>query len=337
MSEAPTGGRILVVDDNATNALLLTQTLKKHGHEVLVARDGVAALESARQAQPDLILLDIMMPAVDGFEVCRRLKANRGTAGIPVIFVTACARSEDVVRALGLGASDYVTKPFVMAEVVARISVQLRLRRAERELIAKNVELARLAQDLTSRNAELAILSRTDPLTGLLNRRAWYEAAETEAARSLRYGGCFGVAMIDVDHFKMLNDSRGHREGDDCLRDVAKAIESTCRVTDVAGRYGGEEFVVLMPETSIDGAVAAGERMREAVWALDLPHARDLAPPRVTVSIGVAVDTGQSLPLAETIRAADAALYAAKHAGRNCVRQGARQPRPAARATPAPD
>ena len=214
--EAPQ--RILVVDDNATNVLILTRSLEKSGYEILSANDGNAALRLARTEHPDLILLDMMMPDRDGIEVCRILKAQAGTSRIPVLFVTARSEIDDVMRAFDAGASDYITKPFRSAEVAARVNVHLHLRRTEQELRRQYQASEELTARLGEANLELVRASRTDPLTQLLNRGAWEESIELEHARARRHGTTYSLLMIDVDHFKLFNDSLGHQSGDECLR-----------------------------------------------------------------------------------------------------------------------
>lgn len=307
---------ILVVDDTPTDALLLNKALSKAGFQMLVAHDGIKAVEMAVESTPDLILLDMTMPGRDGLETCRVLKAQPSTAAIPVIFVTAHSDSEHVVHAFAAGGFDYVTKPIRIDEVLARISVQLQLREAEQNLAERNVQLESLSQQLAETNEELARQTRVDSLTALLNRRAWDEAARLEYERSMRHNHVFSVLMLDVDFFKAFNDSQGHQAGDDCLRRIAQGIASACRTTDLVGRYGGEEFIVLAPETLSPAAALLAERIRQTIWGIAIAHPASPAG-RVTVSIGVAVsDQG---PLHEVLRRADAALYTAKKCGRNLV------------------
>lgn len=308
--------RILVVDDNPTNLKVLVKPLQKAGYETLEASDGFKAVELAMSELPDLILLDVMMPDRDGLEVARILRANESTASIPVIFVTASAASKDIVNAFSAGGSDYVTKPVKIDEVMARVSVQLRVRRAEMELVERNEQLTITSQQLERANAELAKLARIDALTGLLNRGAWDETAKIEHERSMRSDLGYAIGMIDIDHFKLFNDSLGHRAGDDCLRLVAQCVRLTCRTFDCVGRYGGEEFIVLAPEATLEKARGIAERLRQAVWDLAIAHPSSPAG-RVTVSIGVACCLGEEL--GTVIEAADQALYRAKSGGRNLV------------------
>lgn len=307
---------ILVVDDTPTDALLLSKVLARASFQVLIAHDGITAVDMAVERTPDLILLDMTMPGRDGLETCRVLKSQPITASIPVIFVTAHSDSDHVVHAFAAGGSDYVIKPIRVDEILARVSVQLRLREAEQNLVERNVQLESLSQQLAETNVELARQSRVDALTNLLNRRAWDEAARLEHERAQRHNHVFSVLMLDVDFFKAFNDSQGHQAGDDCLRGIAAGIASACRTTDLVGRYGGEEFIVLAPETLSAAAALLAERIRQTIWSSAIAHPASPAG-RVTVSIGVAAsDAG---PLHEVLRRADGALYMAKKCGRNLV------------------
>ena len=309
--------RVLVVDDNPTNRAILVKSLQKAGHEVLSAEDGESAITIAVAERPDVILLDMILPAADGLQVCQILKSKDETAPIPIIFVTAVSKANEILRAFQVGGSDYVTKPFRTAEILARVSVHARLRRAEDSLLAKNRQTEKLAQDLAEANVQLARLSRTDPLTGLLNRRAWKEAAMQEHDRFLRCQSPYGVIILDVDHFKAFNDSCGHQAGDDCLKRVAEAIRGTCRSSEVVGRYGGEEFVVLTSDCTRDAALNLAERIRKTIWSLGVPHPASSTADRVTACVGVAtIETGS---WEDVLKRADDALYVAKRSGRNMV------------------
>lgn len=310
---------ILVVDDTRSDAILLSRALSKEGFRVVESHDGEAAIQAAAELHPDLILLDMTMTGMDGVAVCREIRSRPETAQIPIIFVTAHSDTRNVMAAFSAGGSDYVTKPIRVKEILARVSVQLRLRAAERNLMERNAQLEELTRQLAETNAELARQSRIDGLTGLLNRRAWDEAAQIEDDRSRRHFRGYGVLIIDVDYFKRYNDSHGHPEGDRCLRLVADAIKATCRSTDILGRYGGEEFVVLTPETSGRDAFALAERIRQNVWNCCIRHPTSAAG-RVTVSVGVA--SSDEGPLLESLRCADQRLYHAKSAGRNLVSGG---------------
>jgi diguanylate cyclase (GGDEF)-like protein len=309
--------RVLIVDDNPTNVVVLVKSLERAGHEVRAVGNGFEAVDVATSYLPDVILLDMMLPGRDGLEVCTILKDQEATSAIPIIFVTAVSEAGQVLRAFEAGGSDYVTKPFRTAEVLARVSVQARLRRAETALIQKNAQTEQLATELAEANVRLAHLSRSDPLTDLLNRRALEEAAGHEHKRYKRRASQYSILMIDVDHFKAFNDTQGHQAGDQCLRRVARAISSACRGSDYLGRYGGEEFAVLAPDTNAESALKLGERIRKVVWNLSIPHMASTVGDRLTVSVGVATAGAGSWE--SVLKRADEALYVAKRAGRNMV------------------
>jgi len=291
---------ILIVDDMPANIRVLADTLKSD-YRVRVATSGTKALEiAASEPPPDLILLDVMMPEMDGYEVCRRLKGDPRTSHIPVIFVTAKDEAEEEALGLGLGAVDYITKPFHLPIVRARVRTHVNLKRK------------------TDLLESLALL---DGLTHIPNRRYFDVALQREWARAAREGTPLAVVMVDVDHFKSYNDHYGHGQGDECLRRVANALRARLqRPADVAARYGGEEFVLLLPDTDTEGALVLAESCRAAVNDLRILHAYSDGADHVTISLGVAAthppDESANLLLAR----ADEALYRAKSEGRNRVR-----------------
>ncbi len=315
-SDADQAPLVMVVDDLESNAMMLQGMLEAGGYRTRIVTDGLRAIEAAQEQTPDLVILDLVMPGISGIETCRRLKREPWGQGIPVIFVTGDTRRENLLDAFAAGGVDYLTKPIYSQELLARIGVQLRLRRAERDLEQRNHELRRTTIELSRTNARLQELYRIDALTGLLNRRAWDEEAQRNHAISARYNRVYGILMIDIDLFKKYNDTYGHQAGDDCLTRVAAAIAGGLRDIDVIGRYGGEEFVVLMPETRGHDALHVAERIRERIWRLAIPHQSSPAL-RVTVSIGAA--DCMERDLATTISSADQALYMAKSQGRNAV------------------
>ncbi|MDX8398900.1 MAG: diguanylate cyclase [Gallionellaceae bacterium] len=291
--------RILVVDDELTNIEVIADIFGDD-HEILFATDGPRALEIALTAKPDVILLDVMMPGMDGHEVCRRLKSQIQTCAIPVIFITALSDVGAETCGLELGAADYVTKPFYPAVVKVRVRNQIELKRAREQLTR---------------------LATTDGLTGLANRRCFDEVLEQEYIRHSRSGAELSLILLDIDHFKLFNDAYGHISGDDCLRQVAQVMGGVVvRAVDLAARYGGEEFVCVLPETSLDGAVAVAEKIRESIMSLCIPHRNSNIADIVTASFGVVVAKcvpGKS-PL-NVVAQADELLYAAKSSGRNRV------------------
>ncbi len=288
---------ILAVDDNQMNLALLEVHLKKMGHEVVLAQSGARAIEIAKDQQPDLILLDIMMPEMDGYEACRILKGDAETADIPVIFLSAKDDALDKVAGLESGAVDYVTKPFEPVELKARIDVVLQMAAVQEKL---------------------EVRANTDELTNLPNRRRMTELLDREMLHSRSDNSELSIIVLDIDHFKSFNDTYGHLGGDVILKQLSRLLADNVRSLDVATRYGGEEFVVVMPKTSCSQAYAAAEKLRKIIehksWNIS---AEDVV---VTVSMGVATFDAFSLPDPEQlIKQADKALYAAKAAGRNCV------------------
>ena len=310
-------GRILVGEQDRANDAVLVELLQEHGFDVRAVDNGVEVVDTAAAEQPDLILLDMVMPEGDGLEVGALLKSREETATIPIIFVASPCGPEDAIKAFAAGGSDYVAKPFPSAEILARIAVHIRLRQAEKAFLREQQEAADLAAKLAETNLKLAELTRADPLTGLLNRRAWEESARLEQSRSQRSGGKYSILMIDIDRFKRFNDTQGHQAGDECLRRIAKSISLACRAADLVGRYGGEEFVVLAPETALDDAVVLGERVRRSIRGLAIPHPASSVASCVTASVGVATCTGGSWE--DTLSQADDALYQAKRYGRDMV------------------
>ncbi len=293
------GGRILVVDDALDNIRMLHAALKDD-YEVIFARSGAEALRLVQEQPPELILLDAMMPELDGFGVCAVLKSSSLTRDIPLIFVTALNQPEDEQRALEAGAVDFITKPFHAAVIVARVKTHLTLKR---------------------QSDVLRQLSLTDSLTGIANRRCFDQALEREWRRCERLGTPLALMMIDVDCFKAYNDRYGHQAGDDCLKTVADCLAHCLhRPSDLVARYGGEEFAVLLPEQELEGALVIARRMIDEARGLNIAHDSSPVAPYVTLSIGAtaAVPRRDTLP-GKLVLDADKELYQAKSAGRDRV------------------
>lgn len=319
---------VLVVDDNPANIELLVAILGSHGYRCRVANSGARALAAARADVPDLVMLDIAMPGMDGYEVCRQLKADSATRATPVIFLSALNGIIDKVQAFGAGGADYIGKPFQLEEVIARVENQVRIARMQREVEQRNVELARVnaelvavARRLEEGNAQLRRLSERDGLTGVANRRLFdgnLLAAWTEAQQS---GREVAMILIDIDHFKEFNDACGHLGGDDCLKRVARALDAEAGAAGaMVARYGGEEFSVLVVDPARTDVRVLAEALRARVEFEHLSHPRSPVSPVVTVSVGVAtLVAGRTLEPAMLIDAADRALYQAKADGRNRV------------------
>lgn len=297
MHQKPT---ILIVDDQPTNIHILAEALEVD-YEIVIATSGVTALDLVMQAEkPDLILLDVVMPEFDGYEVCRLLKENEATKDIPIIFVTAKTESDDEERGLNMGAVDYISKPYKLPIVLARVRNHINLKRKS---------------DL------LESLASLDGLTGIPNRRRFDETLDAEWRRAVRSGRPLSIVMMDIDFFKQYNDNYGHGAGDECLIKVAACISSCVnRPGDLVARYGGEEFVALLPLTDLKGATIIAERLVTDVSQLLLPHSHSSVADHITISAGCAT----AIPIQDAsqenlLQVADILLYQAKNEGRNRV------------------
>ncbi len=306
--------RVLIADDDATSRLVLKAMVANLGHECLVAADGAEAWELLSSAHVDVLLSDWMMPGLDGPELCRRVRKRVGGSYVYVVLITGLGEPERVLEGMNAGADDYLVKP------LDPFTMQARLVAAER-VTALQRQVAEFRARLEEANLELRSQTLTDALTGLGNRRRMEEDLARAHARALRFDRTYGVALFDIDHFKLYNDSYGHLAGDDALREVAHCLDSAVRAGETVYRYGGEEFLLLLPECNIDEVVVATVRICEAVSAAALPHeARPTAPHLVTLSAGVSCrETGSLLSAPDLLRRADKALYEAKSAGRNRV------------------
>ncbi len=288
--------RILIVDDEPANIRVLGSALRDE-YQVSFATSGEQALNIAG-SDTDLILLDIMMEGMDGYEVCRKLKNSRKTKNIPIIFITTMSDEEDETRGLEAGAVDYITKPFSMAIVKARVRTHLELKR-HRDMLEN--------------------LSSLDGLTGIPNRRRFDEYLEQEWKRAVRDASFLSLIMIDIDYFKKFNDNYGHCAGDDCLRKVAKTLaESVNRPSDLVARYGGEEFAAVLPKTDKEGAVFVADTMLKKIESLGIPHSHSEVQTFLTVSIGTAtILPSPDADMSVLVNSSDRALYEAKRSGRN--------------------
>lgn len=294
---------ILIVDDVSKNLQVVGAMLDDVGYATTFATSGKQAIERVKTANPDLILLDLMMPEINGLQVCEHLKADPLYAEIPIIFLTASNESEHLLQAFSQGAVDYVTKPYKAPELLARVKTHLELKYTRDELKQALVELEKLAT--------------TDPLTGIANRRHLLVLGEREFQRTHRYKNPFSVLMIDIDHFKLINDNYGHSIGDKALKIMADVTVNALRKVDIFGRFGGEEFVVFLPETKADEALVVAERIREAIATT--PIYVDDQTIHITVSIGVTIYNSSEISLDGLLMEADKALYDAKKQGRNQV------------------
>jgi len=307
--------RILIVDDVPLGIKMLGEFLSRE-YEVVVATSGQKALEVAKSKLPDLILLDVIMPEMDGFETCRRLKGDPLTASIPVIFLTAMSDSDDVVRGLDAGGQDYIVKPFKKAEVLARIRTHIELKKAREKLAEYAREVEKKNRELENLLKKVELLAMTDHLTGLYNRRSALNLMKKELARVQRMGGTFAVLMIDVDDFKQVNDSYGHEGGDCVLKAISDLLREDIREYDIAARWGGEEFLVVLPGDDCEGGRILAERVRSLAEKQELKYRDEVI--RFTLTAGVACfRPGDNLD--DVIRCADEAMYRGKKQGKNQV------------------
>lgn len=293
--------RILLADDSSTVRTIARMELESAGYTVFEAPDGEVALALAIEQQPDTIVLDIEMPVMDGYETVTALKADPRTADIPVVFLTGRTDAADVVRALKLGGHDYVRKPPEAAELLARVRAALRVKT--------------LQDQLRSRADELDRMTRTDHLTGLFNRRHMEESLRAMTAGATRHGFPIVVLIVDVDHFKSVNDTLGHQAGDEVLVELAARLRSVMRVEDVLGRWGGEEFLLLLPHTTATQASFLAERLRSVVEATPV----ETSAGALSISISVGGAAAEEQGHHDLLLTADRELYVAKEAGRNQV------------------
>ncbi len=301
------GGRILIVDDNAMIRSEIKAVLMKDGsfNRFMEASDGLTAFKTIMETPPDLVLCDLVMPGFDGLKFLGLKASRKELEQIPVIILTAEDDLDRKAEILERGASDYVTKPFHEKELLARVRIHTKLKL--------------LQDELREKNAQLEALSVTDALTGLANRRHLMTKLDQEVQRARRYKTPLSVVMIDIDHFKQVNDTYGHAMGDEVLRGIGKMLKAGVRTTDLAARYGGEELTLVLPHTDLPAAIQVADALRQRFAELD--HTHDGVTIRKTASMGVAARDGQGeVPNAEDLlKYADEALYRAKEGGRNRV------------------
>ena len=299
--------RLLLVEDEPTQRLMLERQLTRAGYVVDTAEDGEAALTKILEGGYQILITDWDMPGMDGPTLCKRVREANLTTYVYILLLTGHLNTDDVVAGLGAGADDYVRKPANQAELLARLTAGSRI--------------VRLEQSLREANDKIQLLSITDSLAGTYNRRYLNDQLVREVERARRYGRPLAAVMADLDHFKRINDERGHASGDEVLKLFADLSKSVIRPSDWVARYGGEEFVIVMPETDVNGAARAAEKIREACAAAPMPLAT--GPLEVTASFGVAglslVPQSAASAANVLLREADAALYNSKHEGRNRV------------------
>ncbi|NLB89322.1 MAG: diguanylate cyclase [Syntrophomonadaceae bacterium] len=292
--------QILIAEDEPISRKLLEECLSNWGYEVIVTKDGLEAWNVLQQEDsPNLVILDWMMPGLNGIEVTKKVRQRSSSNYVYIILLTARSRPEDVVMGLDSGVDDYIVKPFHEEELKYRLKIGERIIRLEQRILS---------------------LARTDYLTGLLNRRAFIERLEAEVNKGKRMQGSLGIIVIDIDNFKQINDTYGHQAGDIVLQSFTRTIKNCCRGYDFIGRYGGEEFIICLPEADMNEAALTAERIRLRVAESDiwLPNKDKII--NITASFGIAaMENGVPSSVDLLISAADDALYLAKSLGRNRV------------------
>ncbi len=301
--------KILLVEDDKLQARFTKEYLESIGYEVVWVDGGKLAIKTVKAQPIDLILLDRILPDLDGNEVCRWLKLNQDTKGIPVIMLTVKKTTSDKIEGFEAGADDYLPKPYNKTELNARIYAALRTKALQDELREKNRQLEEVL-------SKVEILAITDPLTGLYNRRHFESLIEKEFNKTVRYKKPTSCILIDIDYFKSINDEYGHRIGDHILKEMAALIKNCVRKVDTVSRWGGEEFIVLLPETNKEQAIKAAERIINTIRNHEFSDIRK----KITVSLGIASIPDINVENAEKlIDACDNALYDAKRKGRNRI------------------
>lgn len=300
--------KILVVDDHPGNIRIIAAMLQTE-YKVLAANNGERAIKIAEESEPDLILLDVMMPDLDGFSVCEILKNNPKTEDIPIIFITAKTEIDDVVKGFSIGGCDYISKPFNPEELFARVNTHIELKKSK-ELLKKYIN------ELEAKNRELDLMSKTDYLTELANRRFMVTRLKEEIVNTEKTGKKFSILLCDIDYFKKINDTYGHEIGDLILKEVTLSIKKSVRECDLVSRWGGEEFLVLLIDTDIISAANIAEKIRDRVEEKAI-MVNNMAI-KSTISIGV-TEYIHELSISQNINNADKALYQSKNDGRNRV------------------
>ena len=327
----PHNRSILIVDDNPQNIQLVASHLKEEGYRISFSQSGQDVLKKIENATFDLILLDIMMPEMDGFEICTRVKQHLEYREVPVIFLTAKIDKDSIVKGFEVGAVDYIVKPFHGAELLARIRTHLELKAYREKVEEINIQLnkeilngIKMQEELEASKKELEEMNRRlyekatkDALTGLFNRRKMTDLIEYEYDRSLRTQLPFSIIITDIDHFKNVNDTNGHDCGDQVLEEVAQVLKSMTRKQDQVSRWGGEEFLLLLPDTDTDGALTLAEKIRKKIEQNSCFCGKTEV--KITMTFGLSC-FGEDKSDKKVIKEADLALYEGKNSGRNrCV------------------
>jgi diguanylate cyclase (GGDEF)-like protein len=304
--------KILVVDDSSTIRAGLRVQLARMHHEVIEAENGEQAVDKWNRDRPDLVLIDVLMPVMDGYEAARRMRAIGQDDWVPIIFLSSQEGDQDLERAIEAGGDDYLVKPVSAVVLGAKIRAMHRL-----EIMRKR--LLEVSRELAASNRQLEMLSRQDGLTALANRRYFDASLTTEMRRATRAAEPISLILIDIDYFKRYNDTYGHQAGDECLKRVAGCLQAVCqRAADLPARYGGEEFALILPNTTPEGARLVAGSLAAAIAALAIPHEGSEIAKVITLSQGLATSMpGHELSTEDLIEKADHALYRAKDLGRN--------------------
>ncbi|MEG4589076.1 diguanylate cyclase [Microcoleus sp. MOSTC5] len=304
---------ILIVDDTPDNLRLLAKILESQGYIVRKSLNGRMALEGVRRNSPDLILLDINMPEMNGYEVCQQLKASEATAQIPIVFISALERLEDKVRAFELGGVDYITKPFQEQEVLLRVKNQLLIQQQHQQLIEQNQRLEQEIQERLRAEAEVRQLSLTDELTGLYNRRGFFLLADQQLKIARRTQTCYYILFADLDGLKKINDTFGHEMGDRVIVDAAQILKQTFRDSDIVARLGGDEFALFVPTFS-GNSYNFYNRLQANIDSFNRQHERAYL---LSISLGVqAGDFNNDFSLEQLVAKADQLMYENKRTKR---------------------
>jgi diguanylate cyclase (GGDEF)-like protein len=313
--------RVLLVEDSKVAIKAITGYLDDLGVQLFIAETGSVAIDLYRRERPDIILLDIILPDITGYEVAKQVRRLQGNDDwTAIIFLSVMSKDDDLKRGIEAGGDDYLTKPVGRVVLQAKVAAMYRLVRMQRALVQLTEQLNQANEQLNLANMELHRVSMTDGLTGIPNRRVFDELLVREWRRCARLQKPISVVMLDVDYFKKFNDRYGHQAGDECLKTAAKMIAGAVpRASDLAARYGGEEFVLILSETDAEGARAVANRIREQVAGLKVAN-EDSPHSYVTLSCGIStVVPSDDIPVEKLVKSADNALYLAKKQGRNSV------------------
>ncbi len=301
---------VLVVDDETNNRLLLKTYLSSEGYSIEMASNGGEALQKVIQLSPSIIILDVVLPDMNGFQICSKLKSSKNTSFIPIILVTALRGDEERIKGTAAGADDFITKPYNRVELITRVKSLIRIKHLHYSLEQKYHELELVKEKLKK-------LAVTDGLTGLFNYRAFKNQIHHEIVRSKRFNLPISLLMIDIDHFKRYNDTFGHPKGDKVLKHFAELLTVNLREVDTIARYGGEEFAIILPGTNKKASCIVAEKLRKLVEDYDFPLSDQLPDKKLTISIGIANFPDDVEDENDLILSADRALYKAKNNGRN--------------------